>query len=389
MVEGGEAEVLPPRTAFGAATAGPGNRAGDTIAGSKSDVARYSGDDSGEFVTQDERKRHLRMPATDQLQIGSARERRFDLYDHLSVVRSGLGKLTEDDVSRPFADQSAHRREGTTHDTIRPMKRILLFASCFLLAATLEASPAGTTATSRPRPTPRAKKAIVLQNVVVQSIEPQEVSPGELVTILGTGFDQGTAILLGSASPSVVEQTAGKIVFRAPAVDPQHAEWTEVPLYLVTPGFPVTNTNVKLKIRPQDRKGGSGMKKATPPADIALEQSVSVSAGQSPSLLFELNDGNGVDISLRCTGAEVEMNLEGGDPAVTSIFATWSGGFEKRMFRKELLGPASAGPKKGHVRVTLATDSRAEVPCHVRISRLAAPPAMTSIKPVGESSPAK
>ncbi|MEO6327028.1 MAG: IPT/TIG domain-containing protein, partial [Thermoanaerobaculia bacterium] len=70
-----------------------------------------------------------------------------------------------------------------------------------------------------PTPVPEPDQASIPRAILVFSVEPANTYSGDLVTIKGTGLNQGSVLLLGPVSPVIVEKTNDKIVFRAPETD--------------------------------------------------------------------------------------------------------------------------------------------------------------------------
>jgi IPT/TIG domain len=217
------------------------------------------------------------------------------------------------------------------------------------------------------------------RRISVTSVEPANAYSGDLVTIKGSGLDQGSVLLLGPVSPVIVEATDEKIVFRAPGTDGNHPEAFESILYLVTPGFAVTSTNVKVRISPPWlRPRPDAAVAATPPTGApAREQKFDVSASKAFTREFDFDGARSLDISLTCTGAEVEVaaqRADGTGPRLTE--ATFGGSLAWTIRASDLAGKGGKSDLPGRIKATFSTDSVKAVPCRIGLNRKGPPSAV-------------
>ena len=250
----------------------------------------------------------------------------------------------------------------------------ILFVLLSLAADPVSSAPAVTPAAS-PSASPAARIAArPPRAIVVTSVEPTQTYSGDLVTIKGTGLDQGSVLLLGPVSPVLLEVTEKKIVFRAPETDHNRPDVLEALLYLVTPGFALTNTEVTMRISPPWLRGRSA---PPPPAapSTPTDQKFETSAGKPFRDEIDFDGARLIEVVLTCTGADVEMVAERTDRSgVSQTRATRGGSLTSTFKASDFSTKGEKSDLPGRIKATFATDSTKLVPCRIRITRRSLPP---------------
>lgn len=215
-------------------------------------------------------------------------------------------------------------------------------------------------AKSTPKPKASSKPAARAVPVTVKSIEPTTVRAGETVTIVGTGLDQVAAVILGTITPEIVEQTAEKLVFRV-LVDRKKPEGFRGEPYLVVPGRSVRSVSTSIEVLPATAPARSPVAPDRRGVTTVIEETVALAPGASKTLSFEFGEAIGLRVSVETGGSEVEASVaieRGGEPIYR---LTYSGKLDWRVRRGALLGRAkdADGPRGGTV--TLRNDAQEPV----------------------------
>src|SRR5512141_1259525 len=111
------------------------------------------------------------------------------------------------------------------------------------------------------RPTPRA--AARIRPIKVEKVEPLDATFGKPVTLTGSGFDQGSVVLVGEFAPVITERSDTKLVFLVP-YDPNHPDSYRQTVHLVTPGTRVATLGELTARRALDMSGAGRAAAPTP-----------------------------------------------------------------------------------------------------------------------------
>ena len=217
----------------------------------------------------------------------------------------------------------------------------------FVLALAGAPRPTARPAQPSPTPAPRARR------LTITGVEPLNLKTGERVTVTGTGFDQGSVVLIGQFAPRIVERSDTRIVFVAPA-DPRQPEGYSLPAYLVTPGNAVAVLGDFVVLRPLPASGTPAAKApapvSTPGGPVALVDekiSLSASARKAYHLDMEVKPD-------KKEGPVLKWSSEGGK-------------MRRAAQQKSLRGPDD--PPLGPIAVSFSTAASEPVGCALRIGR--------------------
>ncbi len=232
-------------------------------------------------------------------------------------------------------------------------------------SAPSKASPSERTKPASSRtPKPAARRDVAprpVRTVTVTRVEPADVVPGDEVTVTGTGFDQGTVLLLGTESPRLLEQSDTRIVFEVPDADKQRPTAWSAPLYLVTPGQKVVNSAVTMQVLPRSSRSTRGV--ATSLVEpFVLMTVVPLGRAEEKRWPIALDDAKGVRITVESSSGECEVTLEP-EGAAPLVRAT-QGGVLKIEYDVRAMKTADGKPP---LRATLILANDAEKPVPVRV----------------------
>lgn len=215
-----------------------------------------------------------------------------------------------------------------------------------------------------------------LHAVTVSSYHPDSPSTGAPVTVEGTGFDQGTVVLVGGMAPRLLERTATRLVFTAPQ-DPKSPKGYTADVFLVTPGLPVFALGKLFVERGGLPAGNPGAPRprGTPAPDsprTVLEEKTEIASGKEKSYVVELSGANAATVILACTGGEVKVAVRAeGAKSEPLTRGTIDGAMSFTVTQRTLGGTADAPVRK--IEVTLSTESKTPVGCSVRVGRSGTP----------------
>lgn len=215
-------------------------------------------------------------------------------------------------------------------------------------------------------PAPRRAADGPIRIVSVTRVEPTEVVPGEQVTVIGSGFDQGTVLLLGTEAPRLLEQSDTRIVFEVPDPDKQRPTAWSAPLYLVTPGQKVVNSAVTMQVLPRSsRVTRSAATALIEP--FVLMTVVPLGRTEERRWPIDLDGAKGVRITVESSSGECEVTLEpeGSAPLVRAT----QGGVLKIEYDVRAMKTADGKPPL-RAALILANDAEKPVPVRVGVQKI-------------------
>jgi len=199
-------------------------------------------------------------------------------------------------------------------------------------------------------------------------MDPMSVEVKKPVTIHGTGFDQGSVVLLGQMAPRILKRSDTQLVFAAPG-RPMHEQ-----AFLVTPGNPVLGLGdlaVRGVVEPGVMPGPTPARsfEVVPGSpSLLFDEKVTLSSAMPKIYRIDMGGANAVSVVVACTGgdAKVEARPEASAEPVVSE-SSWQG--ELRWTVTQRLLKATEASPLGPILVSFSTKSEAPLGCAIRIGR--------------------
>lgn len=202
--------------------------------------------------------------------------------------------------------------------------------------------------------------------VTVKRFSPDTPRVGEPVTIEGTGFEQGSVVMVGEMAPRILERSATRLVFAAPR-DYKNPQGYKAEVFVVTPGLRVQPAGTLFAQPAMESGVVAGPRPTAIPSrrELLAEAILASGPGAPRTLDVDLGGGSAV-FHFTCTGGEVNAEIRGAGAAAPALRKdTWEGRLTWTVTQAALGGTAAAPVRQ----VALTVSSEKPVSCEVRVAR--------------------